>query len=150
MKNKPSNQRKDCELFENFWQLQGYFLRKIHENISEYDLSITQYITLRTLYAHSSMTQKKIQQETLLPKSTLSHAVNKLVELELIDRYIMEEDRREIILTILDKGKKMISKLHQEEKGIDQVLYQATRTLSDEEVKMFQRILQQIIKHLKN
>lgn len=70
--------------------------------------------------------------------STATRRINKLVDLELVERSIGSDDRRSIILTLTAQGKKMY--LHFLEKrfqGLDQLL----KMYSEEKIENFLSIL---------
>lgn len=72
---------------------------------------------------------------TRFPKSTLSQAVEGLVQAGFLDRRPVEENRREMQLTLTDKGKAMYENIRRRKDYANNVFEAAVRTLSEKEQK---------------
>ena len=73
-------------------------------------LSIPQYSVLMTIAPRKGMTQKQIGEVLQIPKSTLSQAVDGLVQTGWIHRQSVEDNRREMQLSLSEKGKTLLKK----------------------------------------
>jgi len=99
----------------------------------ENDLTIPQYALLITLAPFEEMTQKQLGKATFFPKSTLSQAVDGLVQAELIHRNPVEDNRREMLLTLSAKGQLLYNKIQSQESSILQAFESATESLSEKQ-----------------
>lgn len=135
------------ELFYSFWEIQRYFMKLVKKTADKYDLSVPEY-TILVMMHHQKMTQKDVREKTYLPKSTLSHAIDKLVQSELLHREQVEGNRREIQLSISQKGREFIQKLHLERNGVHQSFYHAIESLTDKQMQELLHIHKQIITYV--
>ncbi|MGE8203580.1 MarR family winged helix-turn-helix transcriptional regulator [Heyndrickxia sp. NPDC080065] len=107
-------------------------MRKIFQKVaSANNLSIPQFAVLMTIAPHKEMTQKQLGLVTHFPKSTLSQAVDGLVQAEMINRHPVEENRREMQLTLSEKGKKLHQIIQQQEGGFHHIFTSAVNKLSE-------------------
>ena len=67
-------------------------------------LTYTQYITMMVLWEKKSLTVKALGTELYLDSGTLTPLLKKLEEKGLVDRRRSEEDERNLIVTITEKG----------------------------------------------
>lgn len=124
---------RSAQLLRSFWNVNKNIMRLIQTTASENGLSVPQYTILLTISQHREIVQKTVGELTFLPKSTLSQAVDGLVNLELITRKQVEGNRRETLLSITEKGFELIKKLHLHEGGIHQVFQLAIESLTEEQ-----------------
>ncbi|MGF9976937.1 MarR family winged helix-turn-helix transcriptional regulator [Viridibacillus arvi] len=99
----------------------------------ENELTIPQYALLITLAPFEEMTQKQLGKATFFPKSTLSQAVEGLVQAELIQRNPVEDNRREMLLTLSDKGQLLYNKIQSQESSVIKAFELATDSLSEKQ-----------------
>lgn len=76
---------------------------------------------------------KNVGEKTFLPKSTLSQAVDGLVRGGLLHREPVEGNRREIQLSITEKGENLLKTIHFHEGSIHQVFQTAIEMLTEEQ-----------------
>jgi DNA-binding MarR family transcriptional regulator len=124
---------RSSELFRSFWRVNHSMRQFIHKTAMANDLSIPQYALLMTLAPKREMTQKQLGNKTHFPKSTLSQAVDGLVQLELITRHPVEENRREMQLTLSEKGKLLYETMRLQEGSIYLALESAIDTLTEKQ-----------------
>ncbi|GIN87187.1 hypothetical protein J6TS2_35730 [Heyndrickxia sporothermodurans] len=106
-------------------------MRKIFQRTaSNNQLSIPQYVLLMKIAPRKEVTQKQIGRETGFPKSTLSQAVDGLVQSNLLHRHPVEDNRREMQLTLSEEGQKLYEKISSETGSVHQVLGSAINTLT--------------------
>lgn len=75
--------------------------------LDKLELTYTQYITMLVLWEHKAMTVKALGQELYLDSGTLTPLLKKLEEKGLVTRRRSEQDERNLIVTLTDKGEAM-------------------------------------------
>lgn len=138
MDNENNDMNRSIQLLRSFANIQKNVMRYVQKTATDHDLSIPQYTVLMTMIHHGEMTQKMVGKKTFLPKSTLSLAIDGLVQADLLTRRQVVGNRREIELEISEEGKNLIKAIHLQDGGIHQIFLQATESLSE---KQFQDLL---------
>ena len=95
------------EVVQSFMSISRALTRFTSKNADSLGLTLQQMGILNIVSAFPEITLKEITDKLNLPKSTVSVNVDSLVNLELIDRKITEENRREIHLASTSKGKEL-------------------------------------------
>ena len=72
--------------------------------LDELGLTYTQYITMMVLWEHHATTVKSLGQELYLDSGTLTPLLKKLEEKGLVTRRRSEQDERNLIVTLTEKG----------------------------------------------
>ena len=72
--------------------------------LDELGLTYTQYITMMVLWEHHATTVKALGQERYLDSGTLTPLLKKLEEKGLVTRRRSEQDERNLIVTLTEKG----------------------------------------------
>jgi len=96
----------------------GYWLRclsnfvssSFEQKLSGLDISVAQWVVLRTLFENSGVTLNQAAQLVGVDKSSLSRMVERLVQRGLINR-AEGSDRRSVGLTLTAAGKKLVRQL---------------------------------------
>ena len=123
------------QLMLSFAHVQKNMVRFIQKSAVEKGLSIPQYSILMTIISCKEMTQKNIGEKTFLPKSTLSQAVDGLVKEGYLDRRQVEDNRRETLLALNEKGQALVEELHLQEDGLHQVFKAASEQFTNDQVE---------------
>lgn len=126
---------RSVQVMRSFWNVQKNVMRFVQKTAVDNGLSVPQYSVLMSIAPHKEITQKNLGELTFLPKSTLSQAVDGLVQAGWLYRQQVEGNRREIQLTLSDKGKTFLKTIHRKEGGIHQVFQVAIETLTDKQVE---------------
>lgn len=130
---------RSTQLLRSFWRVQKNIVRFVQKTAMENGLSVPQYTVLMTIILHKEMTQKMVGEQTFLPKSTLSYAVDGLVQEGLLSRQQVEGNRREMQLTITNEGEAFLKKIHLQDGGIHQLFQAAMEQLTD---KQYEELLE--------
>lgn len=149
MKGNNSQNDRSLKLMQSFWSMQKNLMRHVQKTAAENGLSVTQYNILMMLIHHKEIPQKDLQEKTYLPKSTLSQAINGLVDSGYLVRQQMKDNRREIELSICQKGKDLIQTINSQKNGILKLCQNAVESLTDEEFNNVINIQQQIAANFK-
>ncbi len=75
--------------------------------LDEVDLTYTQYITMMVLWEKKAVTVKELGAELFLDSGTLTPLLKKMEAKGLITRRRSEEDERNLIVTITEKGERL-------------------------------------------
>ncbi|MGE7625113.1 MarR family winged helix-turn-helix transcriptional regulator [Viridibacillus sp. NPDC096237] len=121
------------KLLHSFWHVNHCIRRIVQRTALENDLTVPQYALLITIAPFEEMTQKQLGKATFFPKSTLSQAVDGLVQAELIKRNPVEDNRREMLLTLSEKGQVLYDKIQKQESSILKAFETATELLSEKQ-----------------
>ncbi|MEN1968814.1 MarR family transcriptional regulator [Lentibacillus sp. N15] len=137
------------ELMHSFWKLQKSMMHCFKITVANNGLSVPMFVVLMAIAHHEKeMMQKDVQMKTNFPKSTLSQAVEGLVQAGLIQRQQREENRREIHLSISQKGRDLMQQLPSQDDSIHYKFRQAVESLSDQQMQELLAINKQIASYL--
>ena len=125
---------RSAQVLRSFAGVQNNMMRFIQKSAMENGLSVPQYSILMTLIFCKEMTQKNVGEKTFLPKSTLSQAVDGLVREGFLKRQQVEGNRREVLLSLSEKGITRIRTLHLQEGGIHQIFQSVLKSLNKQQV----------------
>lgn len=135
---------RSTEVLYSFAGVHNNMMRLIQRSAVENGLSVPQYSILMALFSRNEMTQKKVGEKTFLPKSTLSQAVDGLVREGLLRRKQVEGNRREVLLSLSEKGMTRIRTLHLQEGGIHQAVQSVLESMTEQQVDDLLRTHKQI------
>jgi DNA-binding MarR family transcriptional regulator len=135
MENEDQKLMRAIQLLRSFWNVQKNLVRFIQKTAVENGLSVPQYTILMMIAPNKEMTQKKLGEKTFLPKSTLSQAVDGLVQTGLLSRQQVKGNRREIQLSLSEQGETLLKAIHLQEGGIYQIFQSAVESLADQQYK---------------
>lgn len=127
----------------------GYWLRclsnfvsgSFEQKLSGHDISVAQWVVLRTLFENSGVTLNQAAQLVGVDKSSLSRMVERLVKRGLMDR-AEGNDRRSVGLTLTEAGKRLVPQLA---KLADENDYAFFRTLNEKQRKDFLATIQKLL-----
>lgn len=123
----------------------GRMINKAFSDEGEGTLSVSRYRIMRALWEEEGITAQKVCDKTALAKSTLSIMTSHMEADGLITREAGEHDRREVLLKLTDKGKRLSEEyLNKAENAID-VLYDG---MSEEEISRFESSVMKIYENL--
>lgn len=126
---------RSVQLLRSFWNVQKNLVRFVQKTAVENDLTVPQYTLLVAIAPNKEVTQKSLGEKTFLPKSTLSQAVDGLVQAGLLNRQPVEGNRREIQLSLSEQGESLLKKIHLQAGGIHQIFGSAIESLTDQQYK---------------
>ncbi|MBS4190625.1 MarR family transcriptional regulator [Bacillus sp. FJAT-49705] len=141
---------RSSELFRTLWRVNLSMRRIVQKSAADNNLSVPQYAVLMTLTPRKEMTQKQLGTVMQFPKSTLSQAVDGLVQAGLINRHPVKENRREMQLIVSEKGKMLYETIKRKEGSIHHAFESAIDTLSVKQYDELLCSLRQIASFLEN
>jgi len=127
----------------------GYWLRCLSnfvshsfaERLEAHDVSVAQWVVLRTLYESRGLTLNQAARQVGVDKSSLSRMVERLVNKRLVDRF-EGDDRRSVGLSLTASGKKIVPQLAALADKNDQAFFQTLSPRQREEfLKTIKRLL---------
>ncbi len=127
----------------------GYWLRclsnfvsgSFESKLSDHDISVAQWVVLRTIFENSGVTLNQAAQLVGVDKSSLSRMVERLVQRGLINR-AEGNDRRSVGLTLTATGKKLVPQLA---KLADENDYAFFKSLNEKQRKDFLTTIQKLL-----
>lgn len=131
-------------LMQSFWNLQKSIMGQVKQTAMEHDLSVPQFAIIVMMQHNKKIAQKQLQARTHYPKSTLSHAIEGLVQDNLINRTHAEGNRREIDLSLSEQGKALLKEMRVEENGVQLRFKNAVNSFSEEQFNELLNLHQQI------
>lgn len=108
--------------------------RGISEQVSAYNLSSLEYRLLRACLQMGECTATQLAEVLPTDPSRISRVVNTLVEMDLLARRRLTQDRRVVMLRLTDAGTELISRMDQDVQLYYRELIQG---ISDEDMRVF-------------
>lgn len=105
------------------------------------DISITEIHTIEAIGVYNEKTMSEVAQKLKITVSTLTTAINKLINKGYVERKRIEEDRRVVLIKLTEKGE-LAYKLHSEFHG--EMVNNAIEGLTLEEEKILLSSLNKI------
>lgn len=137
------------EMVQSFMAISRILTKFTSQNADSLGLTLQQMGILNIISVFPEITLKEITDKLNIPKSTVSVNVDSLVNLELIDRKITEEDRREIHLTSTPKGKEIFRKSSQNAFSYKAMIL-ALEKIPEEDVQVLTRTHKELLSHLRD
>jgi DNA-binding MarR family transcriptional regulator len=116
-------------------------LRRYQPLLKKLDLTYTQYITMMVLWEKGEVNEKDLVEALYLKANTLTDLLKKLEAKGYVEISKDKEDKRNIIISLTDKG------LDLREKAVDipSCIYE-DHWLTDEEFMVFKKLLEKMLK----
>lgn len=137
------------EVVQSFVAISKVLTKFTTQNAVSLGLTVQQMGILNIISTFPEITLKEITEKLNLPKSTVSTNVDSLVKLELIDRKITEDDRREIHLISTLKGKELSKKSSQNALSY-QAMILALEKIPEEDVEVLLRTHHELLSYLRD
>lgn len=115
-------------------------IRRYQPLLKELDLTYTQYVTMMVMWEHERVNEKDLVEALYLQANTLAPLLKKLKQKGYIDINKDKKDKRNIVITLTDEGRKL------KEKAIHVPVSLAKEPwLTNEEAKIYRKLLYKII-----
>ena len=108
---------------------------------AEVEMTVEEYILLNMIRAKTDQILQNIAIATGKNKSVILRMIDSLEQIGLVKRTVNPDDRRENLLSITDKGNRVVLQYQQIEKHLSQELIEG---LPPEKVAVFFEVLEQI------
>ena len=115
-------------------------VRRYQPLLKELDLTYTQYITMMIMWEKEVIHEKELVERLYLKANTLTDLLKKLKQKGYININKDNTDKRNIIISITEEGKKLKKKAINVPKTI-----QEEHWLSDDEFKTFKKLLHKLL-----
>lgn len=96
----------------SFYQVNKLFNQFYMSILSEFDLTYTQYFCLLSLWSNQPQTLHQLGDKLDLSSNTLTPLLKRLEEKGLIERVRPEDDKRQLVIYLTEKGKELESQLN--------------------------------------
>jgi DNA-binding MarR family transcriptional regulator len=106
-------------------------------------LTLSQFVVLALLQTvNRPLSLREISDHTLIPPSSMTHTIDRLVEQNLVLRAAHPTDRRTILASLTDEGRSIVERIDQERRAIFERTW---GQLPETELSTFTEILNKII-----
>ena len=116
-------------------------LRRYQPLLKELNLTYTQYVTMMVLWEKETVNEKDLVSALYLQANTLTDLLKKLKEKGFVDIRKDNADKRNIVISITEKGKRLKEKAVKVPKTLAEEHW-----LTDEEVIQFKSLLYKLLK----
>lgn len=123
------------------------YKRVINQELEKYDLTITQCGVIRTLHYAGELTQAEIADIYASDRATIGLVIQKLQEKGYLEKKLSDNDRRAYVVSLTPKAREIAGEI--EKVSID-IEKKAMEGLSQEEIQIFFKVLNQININLNN
>lgn len=117
--------------------------RKYKPFLDELNLTYTQYICMMVMWEHKTLNVKSLGEYLYLDSGTLTPLLKKLEEKEFIARKRNNNDERNLVITVTDKGMDLRDKALSVPQSIGTCI-----SLSSDEAKLLYNVLYKILNNL--
>ncbi|MBD8498024.1 MarR family winged helix-turn-helix transcriptional regulator [Paenibacillus arenosi] len=108
-----------------------------YQQVMEHELSVKQALILEVLYKQKQVTVREIAEQMKVSSSAVSQIISKLDKAEYVKREINPNNRREILVSLGEKGENYFAQMQQVEQDIIERYY---TKLTMEEVMQLKHI----------
>lgn len=140
---------KKCSEHKNIGKYISQLYRKgsssINKEISKYGIGSGQFMFLLELYKKDGKNQEEIAEDLKMDKGTTARALKKLEEQGFLTRLKDEKDKRSNKIYLSDKAKNIRKDIFN---ILDDWNKQITKSLTKEEVKMLEDLLEKVCKNI--
>jgi len=105
--------------------------------LTQFDIGFPEQIILMYLAENRKVSQDEIAKYFLIDKGAIAKSVGKLEEKDYIERYENPEDKREKLIVLSAKGKKILTYM---QKILEEWNVNFLKGLTEEDISQFQRI----------
>ncbi|MDD3223682.1 MAG: MarR family transcriptional regulator [Clostridium sp.] len=137
------------EIVQSFMKITRTLTKLASQNAESLGLTLQQMGILNLISANPEITLKEITDKLKLPKSTVSINVSNLVDLGLINRTIIKENRREIHLTSTLMGRELSKKSSQNALSY-RAMALALEKIPKEDIKVLIETHKELLNYLKD
>ena len=116
-------------------------LRRYQPLLKEIDLTYTQYITMMVMWEKETVNEKDLVKALYLKANTLTNMLRKLKQKGYIEIKRDKNDKRNIVISLTDKGRRLKEKAIEVPKTLAEEHW-----LTDEEFKTFKSLLYKLLK----
>lgn len=145
MKKDADSTNRQSILMQSFWLLQKSIMGQVKQTAIDNELTIPQFSILTMMQHNKQIAQKKLQEQTHYPKSTLSYAIEGLVQAELLNRTHVEGNRREMDLSLSDQGNALLAEMKSQENAVHKRFQKAVDSFTEEQFNELILLHQHII-----
>jgi DNA-binding MarR family transcriptional regulator len=132
------------EIMYSVFRMQKALYRLVREDAARVGITEVQLMILYTLLKKENIRLNDLAEKLNLSNSNVSGTVERLVSAGLVARETSKEDRRAVILSLTDKGRRTIKEAFNHESVLLQRLRKIEQTIDTEEILRFLSIQQKM------
>ena len=133
------------EIIENTMLLKRVMMEKC--GVSLDGSTMLQYATLNFIADNYDSKMKDIAEHLSISMSSATQLIDRMINLELVERFVDQNDRRIVIISITKNGKELV---HQRKLDIKNKFVEALGALTQDEIEEYLRIQRKMISGLSN
>src|SRR4051794_11890462 len=114
---------------------------RMRVEMSQYNLSITEFSVLEVLYNKGKQTIHQIGNSILITSGTMTYVIDKLEQRDLLCRHGCVEDRRVIHVNLTEEGKEMMDNIMPKHHEFVESMFES---LNKEEEEIFVKLLKKL------
>ena len=126
-------------------QASKVYNRSLQEELATYDIGLSEYLHLRSLWSHNGLSQIELSQRIGIEKASSTAVLNSLEEKKLIQRIRNSEDKRRINVFLTPEGEALQETLLPAART---VALRAVEGFSESDVQMLTGLLQRLTLNL--
>lgn len=130
---------------EKFVEFYERFSSWEHSVVKDSELTLPQMHTIEILGNHKTLRMKDLAEKLGVVMGTLSVMVNRLSDMELLQRVKNPNDSRSYFLSLTKKGHQVYQNHHELHKEFAQEIL---TELSEKELKVFEKLLAKVIRNM--
>lgn len=138
------------QLCHSFYQVNKLFNQFYMKNLTEFDLTYTQYLVLLVLWEKAPLTLKELGEKLDLASNTLTPLLKRLEEKGYIQRLVPKQDKRQLIVQLTEKGQGLQAILEEKLLSNFQQLNGLTQEKKQAYVKHNQELIASLQDYLKS
>jgi MarR family transcriptional regulator, 2-MHQ and catechol-resistance regulon repressor len=120
---------------------------KIRDDMSNYQLTITEFSVLEVLFHKGKQTIQQIANSVLISSGSMTYVIDKLEQKAVLKRNACPGDRRAIHVTLTEEGLELMGKIMPKH---EEFVNHAFDTLSSEEMATLVNLLKEVKKKVEN
>lgn len=136
-----NNAKKDLKSMTVLFRAQQAITEVVKEDVKKYELNISEFSVLEVLFHQKQMTVQGVCEKTLMPNSSMTYVLDKLVKKKLVERVQDQNDKRRYMVKLSNEGLKKANEIFPIHY---QVMQEVFSVLSDEEQAIFQVLLKKV------
>ncbi len=114
---------------------------KLNQALKSFDITVEQWVTLKKLNQKEGYNQKELSKDTFKEQAVITRMLDILEQKSLVERGKSPNDRREFIISITDKGRKLLEEIKPNIIGYQELL---DSTLNGEEMLQLKELLSKL------
>lgn len=131
----------DLRLFRIWNKATQAIMKRLHQDIKSYDISVENFQVLELLYSKGSHNVQKISEILNIPSGSITYVVNQLEQEGYVERVPCKKDRRSSFVQLKNKGQVFFDEIFPQHILVHSEIFSP---LSDEEKELFMGLIKKV------